>query len=130
MLDAQLQTYLDRPARLFSQEGRAAARNVLGQAQAVPSPGPRLAAQAQRLVRLLHESETPVRIALASDNLTDVQIYRVGRLGSFERRDLELLPGRYTVVGTRNGYRDVRKEVTLLPGAPPPQLVIRCEEPI
>ncbi len=130
MLDAQLQTYLDRPERLFSQEGRAAARNVLGQAQAVPSPGPRLAAQAQRLVRLLHESETPVRIALASDNLTDVQIYRVGRLGSFERRDLELLPGRYTVVGTRNGYRDVRKEVTLLPGAPPPQLVIRCEEPI
>ncbi len=130
MLDAQLQTYLDRPDRLFSQEGRATARNVLAQAQAVSAAGPRLGAQVQRLDQLLRQAETPVRIALASDNLTDVQIYRVGKLGVFDHRDVELMPGRYTVVGTRSGYRDVRKEVTLLPGAPPPQLVIRCEEPI
>ncbi len=130
MLDAQLQTYLDRPDRLFSQEGRTTARNVLAQAQAVSPAGPRLGAQAQRLDQLLRQAETPIRIALASDNLTDVQIYRVGKLGVFDHRDVELMPGRYTVVGTRSGFRDVRKEVTLLPGAPPPQLVIRCEEPI
>ena len=34
------------------------------------------------------------------------------------------------VVGTRQGYRDVRKELNLLPGAAPPTLVVRCEEPI
>jgi eukaryotic-like serine/threonine-protein kinase len=59
-----------------------------------------------------------------------VQVYRVGKLGFFERRDLELMPGRYTVVGTRRGYRDVRKEINLLPGAAPPTVTIRCEEPI
>jgi tetratricopeptide (TPR) repeat protein len=130
MLDAQLQTYLERPERLFGQEGRASARNVLAQAQGVTAPGPRLSAQVQRLGQLLQQAETPIRVALTSDNLTDVQIYRVGRLGAFEHRDLELMPGRYTVVGTRNGYRDVRKEFSLLPGAPPPEVVIRCEEPI
>jgi len=130
MLDAQLQTSPERPDRLFGQEGRASARNVLAQAQAVPAPGPRLSAQTQRLGQLLQQAETPIRVALTSDNLTDVQIYRVGRLGAFEHRDLELMPGRYTVVGTRNGYRDVRKEFSLLPGAPPPEVVIRCEEPI
>jgi len=78
----------------------------------------------------LRQAETPVKVALASDNATDVQIYRIGKLGLFEHRDLELMPGRYTVVGTRQGYRDVRKELNLLPGAPPSTLVVRCEEPI
>ena len=70
------------------------------------------------------------RVALTSDNVTDVQVYRVGKLGLFESRELELMPGRYTVVGTREGYRDVRKEINLVPGAAPPVVTIRCEEPI
>jgi hypothetical protein len=78
----------------------------------------------------LTQAETPIRVALASDNATEVQIYRIGKLGLFQHRDLELMPGRYTVVGTRQGYRDVRKELNVLPGAPPPALVVRCEEPI
>ena len=78
----------------------------------------------------MRESETPIRVALASDNATDVQIYRIGKLGLFEQKDLELMPGRYTVVGTRQGYRDVRKELNLTPGSTPPTLVVRCEERI
>jgi tetratricopeptide (TPR) repeat protein len=130
MLDAQLQMFLDRPERLFSQDGRSGARNVLAQAREVSAAGPRLAGQVQRLDRLVQQAETPIRVALTSDNVTAVQVYRVGKLGAFERRELELMPGRYTAVGTRNGYRDVRKEFSLLPGAPPPEVVIRCEEPI
>jgi hypothetical protein len=34
------------------------------------------------------------------------------------------------VVGTRSGYRDVRREVTVLPGRAPGTVEIRCEEPI
>jgi hypothetical protein len=71
-----------------------------------------------------------LRVALASDSLTEVTIYRVGRFGSFERKDVELLPGRYTVVGQRAGYRDVRRELELVPGRDVPTVVIRCEEPI
>jgi hypothetical protein len=33
-------------------------------------------------------------------------------------------------VGMRPGYRDVRRELTLLPGREAPTLAIRCEEPI
>ena len=79
---------------------------------------------------MLRDAETPIRVALASDNATDVQIYRIGKLGFFEQKDLELMPGRYTVVGTRQGYRDVRKELNLTPGSAPPTLVVRCEERI
>ncbi len=130
MIDAELQSFIDKPDRLYSPAGRDIARNVLERAARVSAPGTRLQAQQARLSEQLRQSETPVKVALASDNATDVQIYRIGKLGLFERRDLELMPGRYTVVGTRQGYRDVRKELNLVPGAQPATVVVRCEEPI
>jgi len=130
MLDAEIAAVIDRPERLFASEVRGAARATLQRARAVPAPGPVLTRQVEAVERLLAAAETPLRVALASDNVTEVTIYRVGPLGSFERKDVELLPGRYTVVGRRAGYRDVRREVTLVPGREAPTVVIRCEEPI
>ncbi len=130
MLDGELSAYLERPERLFSAEVRSAARTAVQRAKGVAAPGPVLTGQVSTVERLIADAETPMRVALASDNQTEVTIYRVGRLGAFERKDMELLPGRYTVVGVRPGYRDVRRELTLLPGSAAPTLVIRCEEPI
>jgi len=130
MLDAELAAVIERPERLFSAEVRGAARASLQRAAAVPAPGPVLTRQVGTVERLIAAAETPLRVALASDNVTEVTIYRIGRLGSFERKDVDLLPGRYTVVGQRAGYRDVRREITLLPGSEAPTVVIRCEEPI
>jgi len=103
---------------------------VLERAARVPDPGSRLRGQLASLQQQVREAETPIRVALASDNVTEVQIYRVGKLGPFEQKDLELMPGRYTVVGTRAGFRDVRKELNLTPGSAPTTLVVRCEERI
>jgi eukaryotic-like serine/threonine-protein kinase len=130
MLDAAFSSYLERPERLFSDAVRGAARATLAQAAAIPDRGPVLTRQVSDLQALLAAAETPVRLVIASDSQTDVVIYRVGRLGAFSRKDMELLPGRYTVVGTRAGFRDVRREVTIMPGNVPPELVIRCEEKI
>ena len=130
MLDAELEAFIARPDRLFTAELRGAARAALQRAGAVAAPGPLLVRQVETVGRLVAAAVTPLRVALASDNLTQVTIHRVGRLGSFERKDVELLPGRYTVVGQRPGFRDVRRELSLLPGSEAPTLVIRCEEPI
>ena len=130
MLDAAFDSYLEQPQRMFSSDVRGAARATLAQAAAVPDPGPRLRRQMADTTALLAAAETPVEVAFASDNLTDVVIYRVGRLGTFERKAMELLPGRYTVVGSRTGFRDVRREVTIMPGRAAPEVVIRCEERI
>jgi tetratricopeptide (TPR) repeat protein len=130
MIDAELSALIERPERLFSADVRSSARLTLQRARAVPAPGPVLARQVETVEHLLVAAETPLRVALTSDNLTDVTIYRVGRLGSFERKDVDLLPGRYTVVGVRPGFRDVRREINLVPGRDAPAVVIRCEEPI
>jgi hypothetical protein len=71
-----------------------------------------------------------VAVQLESDGETEVTVYRVGRLGRFQTRQLELRPGSYTVVGSRRGYRDVRRELEVAPGQSPPPLRIVCQEAI
>lgn len=129
-LNEQLEMYLTQPERLFSQPVRAAARESLQRAQSIANPGPVLQRQIATLQEWLARAEQPVSVAIESDNQTQVTIYRVGALGTFERRSLELVPGTYTIVGTRPGYRDVRRQINVVPGAPLEPVVIRCEDRI
>jgi len=129
-LEARIATLLGKPDMLWGQAGQAEAQDVLATAAAAPPPNQALAGRAAQLTALLQAARTPVRLRLESDGVTEVVIYRVGRVGAFQRRDVELLPGRYAVVGTRPGYRDVRREVEIPPGTSPDPVVVRCEEPI
>jgi hypothetical protein len=130
VLNEQLELYLTQPERLFSQPVRAAARDTLARAKAISAPGPLLTQQTQKLSDWLARADVPVAVALRSDNFTQVTIYRVGALGTFEQRSLQLAPGSYTVVGTRPGYRDVRREINVAPGSTLEPVVIRCEDRI
>lgn len=129
-LNEQLELYLTQPERLFSQPVRATARDTLARAQQIQNPGPVLQKQIATLSDWLARAEVPVPVSLQSDNQTEVTIYRVGTLGTFQERSLELVPGRYTAVGTRPGYRDVRRQFDVLPGATLEPIVIRCEDKI
>ena len=130
VLNEQLELYLTQPERLFSQSVRVAAKETLARAQNIANPGPILSRQVKTLADWVARADVPVPVALQSDNLTQVTIYRVGELGAFQQRSLELVPGSYTVVGTRPGYRDVRREISVMPGAAPDPVVIRCEDKI
>jgi tetratricopeptide (TPR) repeat protein len=129
-LDAQLDGLIATPSRLWTEAGRALARSALASAAAAAPPKEALTGKARRLEAMIEAAETPVSLRLVSDGLTDVVIYRVGRMGAFESREVKLLPGRYAVVGTRAGYRDVRREIEIPPGSVPDPVVVRCEEPI
>ena len=65
---------------------------------------------------------------IESDGLTELSLSRVGPLGTLTRRSLELVPGTYTVTGSRRGYRDVRRQFSVAPGGPGPVVSLRCEE--
>ncbi len=129
-LNEQLELYLTQPERLFSQPVRAAAHETLARAGGVDNPGPLLKKQTATLSEWVARADVPVPVALQSDNLTRVTIYRVGELGAFAQRSLELAPGSYTLVGTRPGFRDVRREINVAPGAALDPVVIRCEDRI
>ena len=129
-LSLRLQQLLDRPDRLSSSGVRDDARALLETARAQSPQGPMIRSQIARLEVLLPSFDKPVRLSLVSDNSTQVAISSVGAFGAFSRRDIELRPGKYTVVGTRNGFRDVRREITVAPGQDSQTIRVSCSEPI
>jgi len=129
-MDKRLQFYLQKPEALWSDESLARAAEVLNRAEGIEPKGPRLNHQLEAFRRLVKEAQIQIRVTLVSDNLTEVSVYRVGRLGRFTAQELLLRPGRYTVVGTREGYKDVRQEVLVKPGEAPLQVTITCREKV
>ena len=129
-LDAKLAYLLENPMLLFDDAVLEDARKLRDQAAALPEPGPRLAEQSAELERLLQLAATPLKVELRSDQLTSVTVYRVGALGSFAVKEIELRPGTYTAIGSRDGYRDVRQTFTVLPDRALPPIDVVCSEPI
>jgi hypothetical protein len=127
-LGEKLEFHLANPGRLSTASVFDDATSCFEEAlETVPS-GPRLESQTARLEALLKLASTPVAVVLESDASTEVMVFRVGRLGTFTRHELNLKPGTYTVVGSRPGFRDVRLQLVVTPGPPPKPLVIRCTE--
>ena len=116
------------PGRLSSEQEFAAAEDALAKAAAQTGAGDRFVARLARFRAVVQRAAVPVPLVLVSDNATEVMILKVGEVGVFERRELSLRPGRYVIVGSRDGCRDVRKEIVLAPDTAP--VDIRCAEPI
>jgi tetratricopeptide (TPR) repeat protein len=129
-LHVQLDKYISAPDSLSNPGTMARATTLVVDITRMPEIGPRLSGQRDDLSRLLKRAATPLTVRLVSDNLTDVSIYKVGKLGSFETHELDLRPGTYVVVGSRPGYRDVRLEVRVAPEVDLQPVVVRCEEAI
>lgn len=133
-LDDKLQELLKDPLTLGSSKRNQYARLVLADARQLNSgtatATSRLQQQIEDLENALTKALIPLPVRLQSDSNTHVAIYHVGRLGNFDEREITLKPGRYTAVGTREGYRDVRREFTVAPGEEIPTVVIQCAEKI
>jgi tetratricopeptide (TPR) repeat protein len=130
---AELSTAIDR---VLNDPGRLSAPAAFTDAVALfrravdefPQPGPRLSGQLDRMEATLADAAEPVSVEFTSDGQTRITVSHVGEIGSFERRTLDLRPGRYVLTGSRNGCRDVRKEVMI--GRNTDVIDIRCEQQI
>ena len=129
-LETKLANLIGNPTLLFSDSVLDDTRKLLDEANAQPERGPRLTEQIDKLTRLVALASTPIKVELRSDQLTDVTLFRVGPLGTFTAKEVELRPGTYTAVGSRNGYRDVRQTFTVVPGREPPAVNVVCVEAI
>jgi tetratricopeptide (TPR) repeat protein len=129
-LDAKLSNLLANPTLLLTDSVLVDTRKLLESAATETPRGPRLDGQITELGRLVTIASQPVAVRLTSDQLTTVTLYRVGSLGAFASRDVELRPGTYTVIGSRDGYRDVRQTFTVRPGGNLPPINVICLEPI
>jgi tetratricopeptide (TPR) repeat protein len=129
-LDGQVKNIIAQPERLQERGPMQEAESVLTRMQSIEEPGPRLLKQINDLSVLIRTASEPVGVVLRSDDETSVAIYRIGKFGTFLEKKVSLLPGSYTVVGSRPGFRDVRKDFKVQPGKNQIVIDIRCEEPI
>ncbi|MBS94843.1 MAG: hypothetical protein CL799_10425 [Chromatiales bacterium] len=129
-LDTRMRESIASPDRLADDAVWQATRTLVEFARGMQPPGPVLTGQINELDRLLQRALVPVSVQFQSDNLTDVVIYKVGRLGTFVTRSIELRPGSYTAVGVRNGYRDARTTFRVAPEVTMQPVILRCEDPI
>jgi hypothetical protein len=123
---AALQAIIDDPDRLSSQRVFDDARATRDAAEALEPRGPGLSARIARVGALLESYATPVPVTLRSDNQTQITVSTVGVLGKFSEKELALRPGAYTVLGSRDGCRDVRERIVVRPDMAPVE--IRCVE--
>lgn len=109
-INQRLEQILSRPERLSDKQVYADTTAYYNEIRQLQNQGPVLTKQLASLENLLQVSATPVKIKLHSDNLTEVIVYKVGKMGVFETKELSLRPGKYVAIGRRDGYRDVRIE--------------------
>ena len=133
-LDTFLVTTIAEPLRLADAAVFAQTEQVLVDAGKLADAGPKLQGQLQQVRDAMSRIKVPVNVQLNSDGATAVTIYRVGELGMFTSQTLSLLPGSYTAVGVRSGYRDVRQEFVVgLDGTingQPPSVTVSCTDAI
>ena len=99
---------------------------VIEEAESLQPRGPRLSQRLDELKALVDAARTPVKVMIKSDNLTEVAVYKVGKLGRFTTRELSLRPGTYTVVGSRDGYKDVRQKIIVKPRQKALRVTVIC----
>ena len=129
-LDQAMEKYIQHPTLMSSDTELANARKLLVEATRVQSSGPRLASQMDKLSQLISVARIPVTVQLKSDNRTDVTVYHVGHLGKLESTSLKLVPGKYTIIGQRDGYRDVQRQLTVLGDKQIKPVYISCTDKI
>jgi tetratricopeptide (TPR) repeat protein len=123
----RLTFYLDSPEVLESEQHLQNALQLLQEVTGFEPKGPRLVKQLETLDQLITIARTPVKVIIESDSLTEVAVYKVGKLGRFDVRDLHLRPGTYTVVGARDGYQDVRQRIVVRSKAEPLRISVVCK---
>lgn len=134
-LDLQIREVLSDTLSLGRSENKSRAGSVLQDARAIKSKGPKLLAQISQLESALQQSDSLVKVSFISDSLTQVSLQKAGskpiKLGQFVQRNMALKPGRYTAIGVRLGYQDVRNEIELFPSGDEVQpITIKCDQPI
>ncbi|MGD8548330.1 MAG: hypothetical protein PVJ45_01845 [Desulfobacterales bacterium] len=122
--------FLQKPDAMASNPQLQNAVLLIEEAESLQPKGPRLSQRLDELKALVDAARTPVTVTIESDNLTEVAVYKVGKLGRFTTRELSLRPGSYTVVGSRDGYKDVRQKIIVKPYQKALRVTVICKNKV
>lgn len=120
----RFQTYLNFALEAAAEGDFRQATSLFNEAVASkPSVIP-LGQRGEELQRLLATQSSPVEVTLTSDNRTLVSIPGFLPPERFRRKTISILPGNYTVRGTRQDFRDVSVQLRVRADEDPPRINI------
>jgi len=122
--------FFTKPDAMESNQQLQNAISLVETAERLQPRGPQFDARLDKLKGLVNAAQTPVRVVITSDNFTEVAVYRVGKLGRFVVHELSLRPGTYTLVGSRDGYRDTRVAMRVKPGQESLGVTVICRDEV
>ena len=129
-LKNEMEFFINNSDKLNDEEKFSQATLNLKKAENIKIIGPKLEEQINKLKQILIIAAKPLDVVFISDTQTNVTIYKVGNLGAFDKKVLELKPGKYTGIGSRRGFRDVRLEFLVSPEQSEQIIRIACKDPI
>lgn len=130
LLWEKLDFQFSHPDRLSDARALEEASRLVDEARGIEPSGSRHREAIARLEALVASYSQSIEVPIVSDTLTDVTLNRIGRLGKFDRKVVEIRPGHYVLLGTRPGFRDVRIEIVVEPGKTVAPIVVLCQEAI
>ena len=102
ILEKNFKNYLKNSHRLINEKFENKVLNDLKKSRQYLSMSKNLANNYQKIQKLVKESTKKVAIKIISDNETEIEIRGVGKVGKIDEKILQLLPGKYYIIGKRN----------------------------
>lgn len=130
MILTRLDEHINNKFRLGSGQVANEAKQLLKEISLIDNPGSKIEQGVITINELIQLANQPISITLQSDNQTDIAIFKIGKFGKFDQRKIELKTGKYTIVGSRTGFRDVRKVLNVTSDMSSKIISVHCDDPI
>ncbi len=129
-LETEFAHYLGDPTLLQDDDELTAAGAIIRAASRLEKTSPALLRQIDTLSSLVSLARREVPVTIRSNGETDITVRKHAALGKVTSQVVYLIPGRWTIVGERAGYRDVRENLVIIAGKPIPDVTIASTEKI
>ena len=129
-LQSVLNQYEKSPYRLTDNGVLNEAKKILEHASHFSKQSSILRKKIKQLSELIATFNQLISVMVTSDNMTDIQVRGIGKLGSIYNKIIKLKPGYYTFEGTRNGFKSKLLQVLIPYNKNNYSVRIICDEPI
>ena len=105
--------YIKSPYRLTDSGVLSGAKKILVQAEYASKHSSGIKKQMEQLNKLIATFNRLIPVKVMSDNMTDVHVRGIGKLGVILHKTIQLKPGNYTFEGTRKGFKSKLLQVLI-----------------
>ena len=130
LLEAEMKSIIARSDAYNDKKVLGQAQALLETAKSIERIGPKMEESIQKLDSLIQIALIPIEVIFESDQFTEVTIFKVDQMGTFQQKIVSLRPGIYTARGSRKGFKDETIRFRVDPNKQNQRVKIICNKKI